>query len=860
VQAAQQDHRTEDLRLLETALADHESCELWNDWATLQYGSGNLEQAEKGYRRALQLDPAERQPAVNLALLLFAQGCLQEAMLLLDKHKDTLTAEESSAILQIAERLKSQAAAPHPVPAPLPASPSVSPSAFSLSDLSRFADLPTRYLVEIAGDAPHPFPPSDLEGWQGILAANAATGPNSLAGIKLVDQEVSADSIVSLLRRHEVPADFDLLVLRSSFHAFHLLRSILTGFRPRIVSVPYNASLGPQDDKVVPHLRGAQADASIYYGASFRAFCRLAEFYGYTPALASADGTTLLLTRNDCLKTTDLLPPDQIFRPGSQRPADPSRRPWLTAEHYLMNGVSVFPSQYGFISYFDNDEYIGRELAGGQYWDAALMEHIGPLLAKLSGLALDIGSHIGCHSIALSRYVPGLRFICFEPQLPVFRLLERNIHENSLGDRILPVWGAVGHISGKTTLSRNASDGTSAGHSFAYGKGSPVNLGGIQIGIGGQECPLIRIDDVEQIRKSSIAYVKMDVEGAEPLVLQGMAQTLRSNRPIFLYEERQDRQLPAEALDALHVAPGQLFSVTAFLQARGYQIHTVALDCLAVPSAQPSEPVPVPSVSAEAIPARIFQTWKTKTLPAPFAAWSHTFQTQNPGFTWELWDDRDNRNFIATEFSWFLKTYDAYSAEIYRADVVRYFYLYTYGGIYADLDTECLRPIEPLLNRADILLGRMGPNESFAHSIPNAIMASKPKQEFWLFVISLLLQFSEYKDRPELLTGPVLLKSAFDLYTAKDPVWVNTAVHRVRSFLRPDQHPVPGPAKIELLGSRAWFPIDWSDPIHQLLRTNVLNGKLLDEPTKAVLFPESWMVTYWAHSWEKTPGQPQTGV
>lgn len=110
MQAVEQAKQAENIQLLEAALAGQETCELWNDWATLQYGSGNVEEAERGYRRALQIEPAERQPAVNLGLLLFAQGRLQDAMPFLNRHKETLTEEERRAILQMAAQLKGQVA------------------------------------------------------------------------------------------------------------------------------------------------------------------------------------------------------------------------------------------------------------------------------------------------------------------------------------------------------------------------------------------------------------------------------------------------------------------------------------------------------------------------------------------------------------------------------------------------------------------------------------------------------------------------------------------------------------------------------------------------------------------------------
>lgn len=45
-----------------------------------------------------------------------------------------------------------------------------------------------------------------------------------------------------------------------------------------------------------------------------------------------------------------------------------------------------------------------------------------------------------------------------------------------------------------------------------------------------------------------------------------------------------------------------------------------------------------------------------------------------------------SRDFIATEYPWFLSTYDSYSFPIQRVDTVRYFILRHYGGIYMDLD------------------------------------------------------------------------------------------------------------------------------------------------------------------------------
>jgi tetratricopeptide (TPR) repeat protein len=95
----------EALALVASAIARGETAELWNDWASIQYGCSKLAEAERGYRRALQLDSRHRQAAVNLGLLLLTQGRLQEATPFFEQHRNTLTAEEQQAIHNLAAGL-----------------------------------------------------------------------------------------------------------------------------------------------------------------------------------------------------------------------------------------------------------------------------------------------------------------------------------------------------------------------------------------------------------------------------------------------------------------------------------------------------------------------------------------------------------------------------------------------------------------------------------------------------------------------------------------------------------------------------------------------------------------------------------
>jgi inositol phosphorylceramide mannosyltransferase catalytic subunit len=255
------------------------------------------------------------------------------------------------------------------------------------------------------------------------------------------------------------------------------------------------------------------------------------------------------------------------------------------------------------------------------------------------------------------------------------------------------------------------------------------------------------------------------------------------------------------------------------------------------------------------IPKIIFQTWKSKSdIPDNFSYWSETFRSENPSYAYRLWDDADNRAFIAKNFPWFLERYDGYPAEIYRADAVRYFFLFLYGGVYADMDTECLRPLDQLTSTNGIVLGRMGTNAGFEHSLPNAIMLSEPRQEFWLFVMSLMLDPSANitSERPEYVTGPVLLKIAHDNYTRdyrEDAVQNRIANIRVR--LSENQAAKTDKSEINVLPGTYLYPLDWNDRVHELHALRPYrDGSYMDRATTLSLFPNSFTVTYWSHSWE----------
>ena len=62
-------------------------------------------------------------------------------------------------------------------------------------------------------------------------------------------------------------------------------------------------------------------------------------------------------------------------------------------------------------------------------------------------------------------------------------------------------------------------------------------------------------------------------------------------------------------------------------------------------------------------------------------------------------------------------------------------YMHYYGGVYADLDFESVKPMDDYLKGKQLVLGRMGPDIDHEHSIPNAVMASIPGHPFWVKIL-----------------------------------------------------------------------------------------------------------------------------
>ncbi|KAF7957763.1 hypothetical protein EAE96_003333 [Botrytis aclada] len=155
------------------------------------------------------------------------------------------------------------------------------------------------------------------------------------------------------------------------------------------------------------------------------------------------------------------------------------------------------------------------------------------------------------------------------------------------------------------------------------------------------------------------------------------------------------------------------------------------------------------------IPKIIHQTYINESIPERWKAGQQSCIELHDDYEYKLWTDEASRAFIATEYPWFLDTFDSYPFPIQRADSIRYFVLAHYGGIYIDLDDGCKRRLDPLLSYPAWL------RRTIPTGISNDAMGSVPQHPFFLRVIESLQAYNRNWGMPYITvmysTGPLFL-------------------------------------------------------------------------------------------------------
>ncbi|HOX07244.1 MAG TPA: FkbM family methyltransferase [Planctomycetota bacterium] len=172
----------------------------------------------------------------------------------------------------------------------------------------------------------------------------------------------------------------------------------------------------------------------------------------------------------------------------------------------------------------------------------------------VGGVFVDVGANIGVYSVVAGMGVGSRgRVLAFEPGVQSHAVLARNVSVNRLGNTTIYRLGLA------------AMDG--AARLYQHQDLSRCSLGKPAEGAPSDEIQLRRLDVVlSEEGIGRVDCIKVDVEGAEEMVLRGGRATLERWRPAVIFEVNR------AAAQALGLSPQGAWD---FLASLGYEFHEV---------------------------------------------------------------------------------------------------------------------------------------------------------------------------------------------------------------------------------------------------------------------------------------------
>lgn len=136
--------------------------------------------------------------------------------------------------------------------------------------------------------------------------------------------------------------------------------------------------------------------------------------------------------------------------------------------------------------------------------------------APRDGIMVDIGANIGSVTQFFALACPTMRIYAYEPNSAAFAMLQQNIGDNHMGQRVAAFPEAVGREAGELSLWVDVNTTLST----AYMEGSPGE-GGRRVNV-----PMVGLDEVwQRLDRAPIWLLKIDTEGAEGDILEGASKS-----------------------------------------------------------------------------------------------------------------------------------------------------------------------------------------------------------------------------------------------------------------------------------------------------------------------------------------------
>ena len=162
-----------------------------------------------------------------------------------------------------------------------------------------------------------------------------------------------------------------------------------------------------------------------------------------------------------------------------------------------------------------------KTIKNGSFYEHPMLRYIESLNLKHS--IVDVGAHIGNHSIYFASFIDCDEVIAVEPHPKTYAVLIKNVKNNKLINKIKTYNVAMGDKTGRCSMQ----DGP-RGH---LGRSTVVD---------GNEIKVETIDNL--LGKKRISLIKIDVERYEINVLKGAKRTLKKQSPFLFIEIRTSKE------------------------------------------------------------------------------------------------------------------------------------------------------------------------------------------------------------------------------------------------------------------------------------------------------------------------------
>ena len=152
--------------------------------------------------------------------------------------------------------------------------------------------------------------------------------------------------------------------------------------------------------------------------------------------------------------------------------------------------------------------------------------------------------------------------------------------------------------------------------------------------------------------------------------------------------------------------------------------------------------------------------------------------TCHPEFEHRIYDDNLIHSFMKTHFSEYYEKFSKLPRKIMQIDMVRYFLLYKYGGIYIDADYYMFKQFDLLDFKVVLPINRES-NNGDIENLGNCIFASEPNNPFFKLLIDSLFNINRTNidvknddniDCSIYGTGPKFVHHIYDTYDSKEEI------------------------------------------------------------------------------------------